>query len=242
MTDEIGAGRFDQAGKNILPVSAARLPEGGLSRHGFDDSVLSAPNTEIGAVRPQPADHRLMEDCAGLENEILPCHAVSLVFRGWSPAWLTVRLVIQMDNVNDKITHASDFGARLRSERELMLLSQEALGAAGGVKKNAQHNYETGKRLPDASYLAAIAAAGVDVLYVLTGERRSGLPAPTAHQLPARLRERLADAIEAIEEGLAATNRTAQPRVKAELVLAAYDILASQGESASAEIIRLVRG
>lgn len=146
-----------------------------------------------------------------------------------------------MDNVNDEIIQSGDLGARLRVERELMLLSQEALGEIGGVKKNAQHNYESGKRQPDAAYLAAIAAAGADVLYILTGERRSGLPLPSADQLPARLRERLATAIEAIEEGLAATNRTAPPAVKAGLVLAAYDILASQGESASAEIIRLVR-
>ncbi len=118
---------------------------------------------------------------------------------------------------------------------------QPDLAAIGGVGKQSQINYESGKRLPDADYLSKVASVDVDVLYLLTGERRSGLPAPTAQQLPARLRERLTDAIEAIEEGLEAIDRTAPPRVKAELVLAAYDILASQGESASAEIIRLLR-
>lgn len=39
------------------------------------------------------------------------------------------------------------------------------------MQKVAQINYEKGKRKPDAEYLAAIAAAGVDVLYVLTGQR-----------------------------------------------------------------------
>jgi len=62
------------------------------------------------------------------------------------------------------------FGDRLRLERERLGLSQEALGEIGGVKKLAQINYEKGKRHPDAEYLAAIAAAGVDVLYVLTGQ------------------------------------------------------------------------
>lgn len=63
------------------------------------------------------------------------------------------------------------FGDRLRMERERLCLSQEALGEIGGVKKLAQINYEKGKRHPDAEYLAAVAAAGVDVLYVLTGQR-----------------------------------------------------------------------
>ncbi|REF69739.1 MULTISPECIES: helix-turn-helix domain-containing protein [Paracoccus] len=135
----------------------------------------------------------------------------------------------------------SSFSDRLREERLRLNMVQPQLAEIGGVGKQSQINYESGKRQPDASYLAAIAAAGADVLYILTGERRSGLPAPTANQLPPRLRERLATAIEAIEEGLAATNRTAPPAVKAQLALAAYDILASQGESASAEIIRLVK-
>ena len=61
--------------------------------------------------------------------------------------------------------------ARLKSERVRLGLTQDALGAAGGVKKNAQFKYEQGSRVPDADYLAAVASIGVDVLYVLTGER-----------------------------------------------------------------------
>lgn len=62
------------------------------------------------------------------------------------------------------------FGERLRAERERLGLSQVAFGELGGVQKVAQINYEKDKRKPDAEYLAAIAAAGVDVLYVLTGQ------------------------------------------------------------------------
>ena len=40
-----------------------------------------------------------------------------------------------------------------------------------GVGKQSQINYESGKRQPDAAYLAAISAAGADVGYILTGER-----------------------------------------------------------------------
>ncbi|MDN4591242.1 hypothetical protein DBA29_22425 [Xenophilus aerolatus] len=65
----------------------------------------------------------------------------------------------------------SDFAARLREERKRLGLSQGELAAAGGVQLNAQSNYETGKRSPDAEYLEAIAMHGVDVAYVLTGHR-----------------------------------------------------------------------
>ena len=60
---------------------------------------------------------------------------------------------------------------RLREERERLGLSQTELGEAGGVRKQAQHLYETGARQPDMAYLSAIATAGADVLYILTGRR-----------------------------------------------------------------------
>lgn len=66
-------------------------------------------------------------------------------------------------------------GDRLREERERLRLSQGAFGAIGGVKGNAQGNYEKGDRFPDAAYLALVAAKGVDVLYVITGRRTPAL-------------------------------------------------------------------
>lgn len=69
----------------------------------------------------------------------------------------------------------SGIGARLREERERLGLSQRAFGEIGGVEPNAQGKYENGDRTPKADYLAAVAARGVDVLYVLTGSRT---PAP----------------------------------------------------------------
>lgn len=64
-----------------------------------------------------------------------------------------------------------DFGRRLREERERLGLSQEAFGAIGGVKKLAQLKYEKGERAPDANYLAAIKKRGVDISFLLTGDR-----------------------------------------------------------------------
>lgn len=49
-----------------------------------------------------------------------------------------------------------------------MGLSQRAFGEIGGVEANAQGKYESGDRAPKADYLAAVAAKGVDVLFVLT--------------------------------------------------------------------------
>ncbi|MGV6395750.1 helix-turn-helix domain-containing protein [Pseudomonas caspiana] len=63
----------------------------------------------------------------------------------------------------------SGIGSRLRKERERLGLSQRAFGEIGGVEANAQGKYESGDRAPKADYLAAVAAKGVDILFVLTG-------------------------------------------------------------------------
>jgi transcriptional regulator with XRE-family HTH domain len=62
-------------------------------------------------------------------------------------------------------------GSRLRKERERLGLTQKAFGDIGGVEPNAQGKYESGERTPKADYLAAVAEIGVDLLYVVTGER-----------------------------------------------------------------------
>ncbi|MCL1076499.1 helix-turn-helix domain-containing protein [Shewanella dokdonensis] len=66
----------------------------------------------------------------------------------------------------------TSFGTRLREERERLGYNQTDFGDIGGVRKNAQSNYEQGERQPDAEYLQKIQAIGVDVHYLLTGERR----------------------------------------------------------------------
>lgn len=63
-------------------------------------------------------------------------------------------------------------GLRLRQERTRLKMSQSALGAVGGVETNAQGNYESGARYPKADYLLRVAGAGVDLDFVLTGNRR----------------------------------------------------------------------
>lgn len=50
------------------------------------------------------------------------------------------------------------------------------MGQMGGVRRLAQGNYEKGERLPDAAYLTAIAEAGADVGFILTGQRQTQYP------------------------------------------------------------------
>ncbi|MEB3437891.1 helix-turn-helix transcriptional regulator [Pseudomonas sp. A2] len=63
-------------------------------------------------------------------------------------------------------------GDRLKEERSRLGLSQTDLATVGGVGKTTQINYEKGERSPDATYLSAVADKGVDVLYVVTGEKK----------------------------------------------------------------------
>lgn len=61
-------------------------------------------------------------------------------------------------------------------------LSQAEIAALGGLSNKTQLGYESDVRSPDANYLAALAKVGVDVLYVITGERsvQSALPQDVA--------------------------------------------------------------
>jgi transcriptional regulator with XRE-family HTH domain len=62
-------------------------------------------------------------------------------------------------------------GARLRSERRRLDLSQEAFAALGGVSKRSQIDYEKNRVKPASLYMEGIAGNGADVLYILTGSR-----------------------------------------------------------------------
>lgn len=70
-------------------------------------------------------------------------------------------------------------GERLREERQKLKMSQTTFAERGGVTKKTQMLYEGNERFPDAQYLASVAEAGVDVLYVLTGKPVAApVPAP----------------------------------------------------------------
>lgn len=71
--------------------------------------------------------------------------------------------------VNMESSNMGTFSDRLREERARLALTQDQMAAAAGLNRSAQIRYEKGERNPDADYLAAVAAVGVDIAYVITG-------------------------------------------------------------------------
>lgn len=81
------------------------------------------------------------------------------------------------------------FGERLKAERKRIGLSQEQFAVHGGVKRDAQINYENGSRKPDSGYIEAISLLGVDVLYVVTGKNDTSALSADEADLVRRYRE-----------------------------------------------------
>ena len=114
-------------------------------------------------------------------------------------------------------------GWRLKEVREALGLSQtefaqiaERAGVPGATRQS-QAKYEKGLATPGAAYLAAIAAAGADVLYILTGQPSQPQAASTVskgdrvllsnfHAAPAQVQAGVKTTLEAFEPA-AASNR-----------------------------------
>lgn len=61
-------------------------------------------------------------------------------------------------------------GARIKTERLRLAMTQEVFGSKLGVSKPTQTAYESGGRLPDLAYLNAATELGVDFAYIMTGK------------------------------------------------------------------------
>lgn len=72
---------------------------------------------------------------------------------------------------------------RLKEERARLGLTQAQMAEASGNARGSVINWETGRVEPSAQGLRGYAAAGVDVLYVLTGQRSQ--PVAPQELLPA---------------------------------------------------------
>ena len=68
-------------------------------------------------------------------------------------------------------------GERIKEERERLGFNQTDFAALSQSTRKALFNWESGVASPNAAALATWAAVGLDVLYVLTGERNSSMPA-----------------------------------------------------------------
>jgi len=103
-----------------------------------------------------------------------------------------------MDNIEHTVNGSLDLGtigSRLRAERDRLSLSQEVFASKAGVHRRTQVNYEADERKPDAAYLAVIAEFGVDITYVVTGNR--ALPDATPLPDESRIYVTLIDTIRA---------------------------------------------
>lgn len=76
-----------------------------------------------------------------------------------------------------------DIANRLKAAREGLGLSQQVMAEHCGVTARSQRNYEAGERLPDADYLGRLVGLGIDVVFVLTGERSSAQPSSDPAEL-----------------------------------------------------------
>ena len=64
-----------------------------------------------------------------------------------------------------------DISKRFKEERERLGFSQTAFAELGEATKWSLINWEAGRQTPNSAFLAAIAAHGADVLYIITGQR-----------------------------------------------------------------------
>ncbi len=105
-------------------------------------------------------------------------------------------------------------GDRLRVERERLKLTQPAFAEMAGAKKRTLIDWEKGVSSPTAVQLASLAEVGVDVLFVLTGQRSQ--PVEPALELPRHEQEWLAiyrNSSEEVRKALkAAGDELAKPR------------------------------
>lgn len=109
-----------------------------------------------------------------------------------------------------------NIGTRLRAERERLGKNQDDFAAIAGIGKRALIHYEKNERSPDANLLAAIAAAGADVLYILTGQRQQPQAAPALSPRQAALLDNYQHTDEAGKRIIEATaSAAAQPASKA---------------------------
>ncbi len=81
------------------------------------------------------------------------------------------------------------FGERLAEERDRLGFSQAEMAQRGGVAVRTYANYEAGEREPGLSALANWQTAGVDSLYIVTGQRSASAMAPDEEMVLAGYRK-----------------------------------------------------
>jgi len=118
----------------------------------------------------------------------------------------------------------------------------DAARAAGMPDSQGMRDVLSGRKRLTVELLAALVPVGIDVSYVVTGQHSAKASARAVSKGESALsdRARLAAAVGAVEEGLSETKRKLPPAKRAELILAAYDLMA-EPQQTRANVIRLVR-
>lgn len=76
-----------------------------------------------------------------------------------------------------------DIAGRLKEERKRLKLSQSDFGALGSAGKTTVISWERGDATPNSAFLQAVALAGADVRYIITGRRQEeGIKESAVHQ------------------------------------------------------------
>ena len=134
---------------------------------------------------------------------------------------------------------------RLRYAREKMGIGQVDAASKFGIPVSSYRKYESGPSEPGSEAMAGITRAGINVHWLLTGEgemlrsdaQPRSAPSVTSTDFD---RPRFLLAIEAVEEGLEAADRTMSPDKKAELFLAVYDLM-EEPANTKARVLQRVR-
>ncbi len=108
-----------------------------------------------------------------------------------------------------------EFADRLRVERKARGLNQTSFARLGGVGLQSQSRYENADNEPSAEYLANLAEAGIDVVFILTGLRSSGTMSLRDSEIIAllmQLPDDFVDALVALARVAAATAGSAAVR------------------------------
>lgn len=124
---------------------------------------------------------------------------------------------------------------RLRQERERLGINARQMAEIGGVSRASQSLYEAGTRVPDTRYLMAAAQHGVDVHFLVTGERAAALAERNFDWV-------LHDAIfTAVEEWLAAERLELPAAKKMQVLKILYEYMHERNGFDHARMVELLR-